>query len=75
MACPLANQAGGRRRRASKRVSRKGRKSTTRKGSKSARRSKRVGRKVRKTRRRRHRGGQSVDTEQLQKMMGSLMKK
>jgi len=69
MACPLANQTGGRRRRSTKRVSRKGRKST-------ARKSRRVGRKVRKTRRRRrHRGGQSIDTEQLQKMVGSLMNK
>ena len=44
MACPLANQAGGRRRRTAKRVSRKGRKSV--------RRTKRVGRKSRRTRRR-----------------------
>ena len=44
MACPLANQAGGRRRRTVKRVSRKGRKSV--------RRTKRVGRKSRRTRRR-----------------------
>ena len=51
MACPLANQAGGRRRRTAKRVSRKGRKSV--------RRSKRVSRKSRKTRRRsrKSRGG------------------
>ena len=67
MACPVAtNLSGGRRRRSTKRVSRKGRKST-------ARKSRRVGRKTR--RRRRHRGGQSIDTEQLQKMVGSLMKK
>ena len=70
MACPLANQTGGRRRRSTKRVSRKGRKST-------ARKSRRVGRKVRKTRRRRrHRGGQkvTVDTNQVQEMMTKFLK-
>ena len=66
MACPLANQAGGRRRRTAKRVSRKGRKSV--------RRSKRVGRKSRRTRRR-HRGGQkiTVDTNQVKEMMKTLL--
>ena len=66
MACPLANQAGGRRRRTTKRVSRKGRKSV--------RRTKRVGRKSRRTRRR-HRGGQKVvvDTAKVQEMMSKLL--
>lgn len=69
MACPLANQTGGRRRRSTKRVSRKGRKST-------ARKSRRVGRKVRKTRRRRrHRGGNGIDPSKVQEMMGALMNK
>lgn len=65
MACPLANQAGGRRRRTTKRVSRKGRKSV--------RRSKRVGRKSRRTRRR-HRGGQkiTVDTKDIHKAISSF---
>lgn len=53
MACPMASKlVGGRRRRTSRRVSRKGRKSV--------RRSRRVGRKSRRTRRR-HRGGNPVE--------------
>ena len=65
MACPLANQAGGRRRRTAKRVSRKGRKSV--------RRSKRVGRKSRRTRRR-HRGGKkiTIDTNDIHKVISAF---
>lgn len=64
MACPMSvKQAGGRKRRATKRVSRKGKKSM--------RKSKRVSRKSRKTRRK-HRGGNKDVAKALEGLVRGL---